>query len=32
MGYYIHFEIAVLVLVIGIMVVGLVVRGMVGKS
>jgi len=31
-GYYIHFEIAVLVLVIGIMVVGLVVRGMVGKS
>lgn len=32
MGYYIHFEIAVLVLVIGIMVVGFVVRGMVGKS
>ena len=32
MGYYIHFEIAVLVLVIGIMVVGFVVREMVGKS
>jgi len=31
-GYYIHFEIAVLVLVIGIMVVGFVVREMVGKS